>query len=120
DTFIHLFVVCKQLAEIAHFVQPLLVVADSGLHQQTGDAILHLHHLAYQQVAVAQSSASIANGGGCHVAFWQEVTAQAVGDLAGIDSDRFSYWPQRWRAASADALPSPAAREAADDRKSSL
>jgi len=54
-------------------------------HQQTGDAILHLHHLAHQQVTVAQGSASIANGGGCHVALRQEVTAQAFSDLAGID-----------------------------------
>src|SRR5438876_3036036 len=46
----------------------LLVMADSCFHQQTRDAILHLHHLAHQQVAVAQGSASIANGGGCHVA----------------------------------------------------
>ena len=66
-------------------MQPLLVMADPCFHKQTGDAILHLHHLAHQQVAVAQASASIANRGGCHVALWQEVTAQAVGDLAGID-----------------------------------
>src|SRR5947209_2642296 len=63
----------------------LLVVTHSCLHQQTGDAILHLHHLAHQQVAVAQSSASVPNGGACHVALRQEVTAQAVGDLAGIN-----------------------------------
>src|SRR5439155_17796772 len=72
--------------EIPHFVQPPLVVAHSGFHQQTGDPILHLHHLAYQQVSVAQGSASVSNRGGCHVAFRQEVAAQAVGDLAGIDA----------------------------------
>src|SRR5437867_8414598 len=36
--------------------------------------------------SVAQGSASVANRGGCHVAFRQEVAAQAVGDLAGIDA----------------------------------
>src|SRR5580700_5410380 len=34
---------------------------------------------------VAQDSASIPNLGRCHVAFRQEVTAQAVGNLAGIN-----------------------------------
>ena len=60
-------------------------MAYARFHQQTRDAILHLHHLAYQQVAVAQGSTSIANRCGCHVAFWQKVAAQTVGDLAGID-----------------------------------
>src|SRR5205823_10816415 len=67
-------------------VQPPLVVAHSCFHQQTGDPILHLHHQAHQQVSVAQGSASVSNRGGCHVAFRQEVAAQAVGDLAGIDA----------------------------------
>ena len=60
-------------------------MAHSCFHQQTGDAILHLHHLAHQQVAVAQGSASVPNRSGCHVAFRQKVAAQAVGDLSGID-----------------------------------
>jgi len=41
------------LTEVLYFVQPLLVMADPCFHQQTGDAILHLHHLAHQQVSVA-------------------------------------------------------------------
>jgi hypothetical protein len=37
--------------EIKRFLgKPLLVVAHSGFHQQTRDSILHLHHLAHQQV----------------------------------------------------------------------
>src|SRR5712692_11712764 len=35
DTLIHLFVGREQLTEVAYFVQPLLVVAHSGFHQQT-------------------------------------------------------------------------------------
>jgi ABC-type bacteriocin/lantibiotic exporter with double-glycine peptidase domain len=68
-------------------VQPPFVVTHSGFHQQTRNPILHLHHLAHQQVSIAQGSVSVPNRGGCHVAFRQEVAAQAVGDLAGIDED---------------------------------
>src|SRR5438128_3190980 len=63
DTLMHVLVSREQLAEIAHFVQPLLVVAHSGFHQQTRDPILHLHHLPHQQVPVAQGSAAIVNLG---------------------------------------------------------
>jgi len=35
---------------------------------------------------IAQGAASVPNRSGRHVAFWQEVAAQAVGDLAGIDA----------------------------------
>lgn len=44
----------EQLAKTSHFVQPLLVIARPGIHQQARDPILHLHHLALQQVSVAQ------------------------------------------------------------------
>jgi hypothetical protein len=40
----------------------------------------------HEQEAVAQGSPSVPNLGRCHVAFRQEVAAQAVGDLAGINS----------------------------------
>ena len=38
---------------VLNLVQPLLVVADTGLHQQTGDTALHLHHLLDHQVPVS-------------------------------------------------------------------
>ena len=60
-------------------------MAHSRFHQQARDPVLHLHHLAHQQVPVAQSAAPIPNLGGSHVAFRQKIAAQAVGDLAGID-----------------------------------
>jgi hypothetical protein len=50
------------------------------------DPVLHLHCLAQHQVAVPQDSASVADLGRGHVALEQEVTAQAVGSLAGVDS----------------------------------
>src|SRR5437667_11749056 len=72
---------------VAHGNTPLCAAAACcGSLRLTGDPILHLHHLAHQQVSVAQGSASVSNRGGCHVAFRQEVAAQAVGDLAGIDA----------------------------------
>jgi len=71
-------------------------MAHSGLQKQTRNSILHLHHLAYQQVAIAQGAAPIPNLCGDHLAFRQEVAAQAVSDLAGIDPvvrDRSQhYW----------------------------
>ena len=82
-------------------------------------SIFHLHHLPHQQVSIAQGSASIANLGRCHVALWQEVAAQAVGDLAGINLIVLLFLPLRWRAASADAPPSLVPHAAADDRRSS-
>jgi len=66
-------------------VQPLLVVAHSGLHQQTRNAVLHLYHLLQHQVPVAQRASPVADLGGCHVALRQEVAAQTICDLAGID-----------------------------------
>ena len=35
---------------------------------------------------VAQGSAPVPNRSRCHVALWQEVTAQPIGDLAGMGS----------------------------------
>ncbi len=46
-TLIHVLIGGEQLPEIANSMEPLLVVAHSGFHQQTRDAILHLHHLAH-------------------------------------------------------------------------
>jgi hypothetical protein len=60
-------------------------MAHSRFHQQPRDPVLHLNHLAHQQMPIAQGTAPIPNLGGSHVAFRQEVAAQAVGDLAGID-----------------------------------
>jgi hypothetical protein len=48
-----LFVARQQLTEITYFVQPLLVIAHPGFHQQTRNPILHLNHLAHQQLSVA-------------------------------------------------------------------
>jgi len=45
-----------------------------------------VRHLLHHKVAVPQDSASVADLGGSYVALGQEVTAQAVGNLAGIDS----------------------------------
>jgi hypothetical protein len=50
---VHFFIGGHELGEVAHLVQPLLVVADTGLHQQTGDTVLHLHHLLHHQVPVS-------------------------------------------------------------------
>jgi len=44
-----LLVVAEQIAEVAHLMQALLVVAHTGLHQQTGDPVLHLHRLSPSQ-----------------------------------------------------------------------
>jgi hypothetical protein len=60
-------------------------MAHSGFQQQARNPVLHLHHLAHQQMAVAQGAAPIPKLRGRHVAFRKEVTAQAVGDLVGID-----------------------------------
>src|SRR6266849_1126856 len=101
DSLIHLLVGREQLTEVAHFVQPLLVVTHSGFHQQTRDPILDLHHLAHQQVAVAQRSTSVPNRGRGHVALRQE--NRSAGSLRSCrrQSDRSSFSPLQWRAASA-------------------
>lgn len=67
-------------------MKPLLVVAHAGFRQQTRDSILHLNHLTHEKVAVSQRSSPPSYLRGCHVAFRQEVAAQAVGDLARIDA----------------------------------
>ena len=66
-------------------MQPLLVMAHTGFQQQTRDPVLHLHHLAHQQVPVAQGPAPIPDLCGGHVALRQKVAAQAIGDLAGVN-----------------------------------
>src|SRR5215472_5143456 len=48
---------CHQLREVAHLVQSLLVVADPGLHQQAGHAVLHLHHLLDYKAAITKQRA---------------------------------------------------------------
>ena len=80
-----LFVGRHQLIKIAHPVQPQLVVAHPGLHQQAGYTVLHLYRLPQHQAAVAQDPPPVPNLGRCHVALRQEIAAQAVGDLAGVD-----------------------------------
>ena len=80
-----LFVGGEQLREVAHAVQPQLVVAHAGLHQQSGDPILHLHGLPLDQIAITQNPPPVADRSRGDVALRQEVPAQAVGDLAGID-----------------------------------
>jgi hypothetical protein len=66
-------------------MQPLLVVAHPGFHQQARDPVLHLHHLLDQQPAVAQGSPPVADLGRCHGALRKEVATKTVGYLAGID-----------------------------------
>src|SRR5215472_16209119 len=66
-------------------------MAHARFHQQTRDPVLHLNHLAHQQVAITQGTAPIPNLGGGHMAFRQKIAAQAVGDLAGIDPIVFLF-----------------------------
>jgi hypothetical protein len=40
----------EQLAKITRFVQLLIVVLHSSLHQLAGDTVLHLNHLQHQQM----------------------------------------------------------------------
>jgi hypothetical protein len=61
------------------------VVTHSGFHQEARDPILHLNHLAYQQVTIAQGAAPIPNLRGSQMALGQEIAPQAVRNLAGID-----------------------------------
>src|ERR1017187_7289847 len=65
----------RETIKVAHLVQPLLVVAHTGLHQQARDPVLHLNHLLYQQSAVAQCTPSVADLGRCHIALRKEITA---------------------------------------------
>jgi hypothetical protein len=74
---------CEQFSEVAHPVQPQLVVAHARLHQKTGYSVLHLHRLPQHQTAVAQNTAPVADRGRGHVALGKEIAAQAVSDLAG-------------------------------------
>ena len=67
-------------------VQALFVVADAGFHQQRADLDFHLHHLPHQQVAIAQRATPFANRRRSHVALRQEITAQTVANLPGIDA----------------------------------
>src|SRR3984885_6325370 len=53
--------------------------------QQPANFVLHLHHLADQQIAIAQRAPPFANGRGGHVTLRQKITPQAVTDLAGVD-----------------------------------
>src|ERR1700682_378936 len=54
DTLAHLVVARHQLREVTQLMQPVLVVAHSGLHQQTRNAVLHLDHLLQHKIPVAQ------------------------------------------------------------------
>jgi hypothetical protein len=71
--------------KISHLVQPLLVCSTPGLHQQTRDPVLHLHHLPYQQMPVAQGATPISNLRRDHVTLRQEIAAKTVSDLSGVD-----------------------------------
>ena len=95
DALVDLLVRREQVSEVTQLVPPLFVVAHSGLHQQPRNAVLHLDHLLQHKVPVAQRSAPVPDLGRSHVALRQEVAAQAVGDLAGIDPNHSSSWPQR-------------------------
>jgi len=56
-----LFVCREQLTKVTHFVQSLLVMGHSSFHQQARDPILHLHHLAFEQMPIAQCAAAVSN-----------------------------------------------------------
>jgi len=71
---------------MAGLVRPLLVVAHPGFHQQRADLYFQLHHLADQQVAVAQRAPPFTNRRRGHVALRQEITTQTIANLAGIDA----------------------------------
>jgi hypothetical protein len=79
--FIDIGVGRQQFREIAGLVQPLLVIAHTGFHQQRADLDFHLHHLPHQQVAVAQRAPSPANRRRGHVALRQKIAAQTVAIL---------------------------------------
>ena len=72
--------------EIPLLMQLVLVVADARLHQHLRDLVLQLDVLPHQQLAIAQGASSLPNLHRGHVALGQEIAAQAVGDLAGIDA----------------------------------
>src|SRR5260370_15072222 len=80
-----LLVLGEQFSEVTHLVQSLLVVLHTRLHQETRDTVLHLHHLSHQQMPLPQGAPSIPYRCRHHVALREEVAAQAVGQLAGID-----------------------------------
>src|SRR5258707_1668067 len=67
-------------------VELLLVVTHTGFHQQHRNFVLHLYRLADQQVPIAQGAPSFTNFSRGHVALRQEIAAQAVGNLFGIDA----------------------------------
>jgi hypothetical protein len=67
-------------------MEPVLVVGHPGLHQEARDPVLHLNHLPHQQMPVAQSPAPISDLGRGHMALRKEITAETVGNLAGIDT----------------------------------
>ena len=58
----------------------------SSFHQQRADLVLHLHHLAHQQVAVAQRAPPLASRGRGHVARRQGIATQSVANLVAIDA----------------------------------
>jgi hypothetical protein len=86
NTLTDFFVPREQFAKICHFVKPPLVVGHPSFHEKTRDPIFRLHHLSHQQIAVAQSSPSVPNLSRSHVALRQEITAQAIGDLARVNA----------------------------------
>src|SRR5260221_8529803 len=84
--FIDVLVARQQFTEVPDLVKLLFVVAHTGFHQQNSNLVLHLHGLADQQVPIAQRAAPFANLRRGHVALRQKITAQAVGNLIGIDA----------------------------------
>jgi hypothetical protein len=76
----------QQFRDESKSMKVLSVIAHSGFDQQAPQARLQLHHLPYQQASIAQRSPPLANLERVHVALGQEVAAQAIGDLSGVDA----------------------------------
>jgi len=70
--FIDVRVARQKLAKVAGLVQSLLVVAHARFHQHRAGLDFHLHHLAHQQVPVAQRTPPFANCRRGHVALRQK------------------------------------------------
>jgi hypothetical protein len=67
-------------------VSAVLFSARHSFHQQARNLIFQLHGLVDQQIVIPQRVPAFANFGRGHVALRQKITAQAVGDLVGIDA----------------------------------
>ena len=118
DTLIHLFVACEQLAEIPHLVQPpfccdSLPFPSADRRCDSSSAPSGAPERRWRRV---QRRSRIWVDAMCHSGRKSQRRKSAS---CRHRSDHSSSWPQRWRAASGDALPSPAAHAEVDDRRSS-